>query len=95
MKGAETKTISVHEYFTDVKKMNISANEKLIEVVQNGREMYFPISLCRKPLPLEYGIKNQSIRMNEFKKNIKILFGYLQKCNLDHTQVTDYYKQVQ
>jgi hypothetical protein len=54
----------------------------MIKVVSGTKILYFPLSQCKKPLALEFGLKQQSIRMKKEKDNVKNVFKYLAEHNI-------------
>lgn len=57
---SEFKMMSVYDYFANIKA--ISGVTKLTKLftfeAKDGQLIYFPISLCFKPLSFEHGLKN-------------------------------------
>lgn len=70
--------MSVAQYFRQIKGVALKDEEKLLVVAEKEKQMFFPVSLCKKTLPLERGLKDQKLRI----KHMKTMFNdvFLPSC---------------
>lgn len=56
--------MSVQTYFNTIKQNSNIYQDDILVVFKNdkGKEFYFPLKLCKKPMGLEDGLKNQKLR---------------------------------